>query len=298
MASKNIDTKNKNRLADIPHPQYNIWVNASAGSGKTYQLVERFVSLLLNDTPPDKILCLTYTRAAAFEMNERIVKKLVILANLYEPEMREKLKPYFRHRAIGDDDISRAQNLLFNVLDVAGGLHVMTIHAYALSIIRRFPLEADILPGVEQGSDSQLQKLREEAFESLSNETVSNHEKYEMTYNAFQHIAQIGKFYALETLLENLRRKIEGVSDNEVSVLLLHLRKYLALEDGLTEAKNWQNYQKQFLTESDKEFWQQAHDAFVASDKKTDQKFASDMAKAAKRFPVKSFIDKNLYDRG
>ena len=298
MAHKNTDTKNQQLLADIPHPQYNIWVNASAGSGKTYQLVERFVSLLLNDTPPDKILCLTYTRAAAFEMNERIVKKLVSFTNLPEPEMREKLKPYFRHRVIGNDDISRAQNLLFNVLDVAGGLNVMTIHAYALSIIRRFPLEAEILPGVAQGSDSQLKQLQSEAFEALSNETVSNHEKYEMTYNAFQHIAQIGKFYALETLLENLRRKIEGLSDNEVSVLLLHLRKYLALEYGLTEAKNWQNYQEKFLTESHKEFWQNAHDAFAASDKKTDQKFASDMAKLLKDFPSKASLTKIFMTAG
>ena len=298
MARKNIDTKNQQLLADIPHPQYNIWVNASAGSGKTYQLVERFISLLLNDTPPDKILCLTYTNAAAFEMNERIVKKLVILANLPEPEMREKLKPYFRHRAIGDDDISRAQNLLFNVLDVAGGLHVMTIHAYALSIIRRFPLEAKILPGVQLGSDSQLIQLRAKAFEALSDETVSNLEKYKTSYNAFQHIVQIGKFDKLETLLENMRRKIEGVSDNEVSASLLHLQKYLALEDGLTEAKNWQNYQKQFLTEKDKEFWQKAHDAFAASDKKTDQKFATDMAKLLKYFPSKAALTKVFMTAG
>ena len=292
MASENTNTKNQQLLADIPHPQYNIWVDASAGSGKTYQLVERFVSLLLNDTPPDKILCLTYTRAAAFEMNERIVKKLVILANLPEAEMREKLKPYFPHRAIKDDDIPRAQNLLFNVLDVAGGLHVMTIHAYALSIIRRFPLEAEILPGVEQGSDSQLKQLRMEAFETLSNETVSNREKYQTSYQAFQHIAQIGKFYALETLLENLRKRVEGVSDNEVSALLLHLQKYLALKEGLTEAKNWQNYQKQFLTESHKKFWQQAHDAFAASDSKQDKNFASDMASFLKNFPSKASLTK------
>ena len=130
------------RAAD---PDCSVWVGASAGTGKTRVLTDRVLRLLLDSTPPEKILCLTFTRAAAAEMADRIGLTLARWAVEPEAELQHALFELTgeppRH-AIQ----RRARRLFAQVLDAPGGLKIMTIHAFCQSLLRRFPLEADLPP--------------------------------------------------------------------------------------------------------------------------------------------------------
>jgi ATP-dependent helicase/nuclease subunit A len=133
------------RAAD---PDASVWVAAAAGSGKTKVLIDRFVRLLLTGTPPHKILCLTYTQAAAAEMITRVTQRLsnwaicdneTLLASLRELLVTEdKTLP---EREL-EDYSKRARNLFARALDCAGGLKIKTFHAFSQEILGRFPIEA------------------------------------------------------------------------------------------------------------------------------------------------------------
>jgi len=57
-------------------PDVSTWLSANAGSGKTRVLTDRVARLLLDEVPPERILCLTYTKAAAMEMQNRLFGRL------------------------------------------------------------------------------------------------------------------------------------------------------------------------------------------------------------------------------
>ncbi|HEY3147750.1 MAG TPA: double-strand break repair helicase AddA [Dongiaceae bacterium] len=126
-------------------PGYSAWVSASAGSGKTKVLGDRVLRLLLGDVPPAKILCLTFTKAAAAEMANRVAERLAAWAAASDDRLREELRDL-----TGGGDAKAlmpvARRLFARVLDTPGGMKIMTIHAFCQSLLRRFPLEAEVAP--------------------------------------------------------------------------------------------------------------------------------------------------------
>ncbi|MEX0809753.1 MAG: double-strand break repair helicase AddA [Dongiaceae bacterium] len=147
-------------------PDRSAWVSASAGSGKTKLLVDRVLRLLLNDVPPDKILCLTYTRAAAAEMANRVAETLGRWASSNEADLNaefaklldNKPSPLMR---------TRARRLFARVLDVPGGMKIMTIHAFCQSLLRRFPLEAGVAPQFDLIEERDAAQLLNEAMKTV-----------------------------------------------------------------------------------------------------------------------------------
>ena len=132
------------------------WVTASAGSGKTMLLTQRFLALLLDGAAPERILCLTYTRAAAAEMSTRIMEALKSCTE--EGEVVRLYRAFF-DRDPDEDEQQRALTLHTRSLDCKGGLRVMTFHAFCQSVLGKFPLESGIPPHfrlVEQGRKQQL----------------------------------------------------------------------------------------------------------------------------------------------
>ncbi len=126
-------------------PASSVWVSASAGTGKTKVLTDRVLALLLDGTAPERILCLTFTRAAAAEMSNRINRRLGAWAACKEIKLTEEIAEITG--AAPDDDLcARARALFAEVLDVPGRMKIQTIHAFCESLLRRFPLEADIAP--------------------------------------------------------------------------------------------------------------------------------------------------------
>ncbi len=126
-------------------PRSSVWVSASAGTGKTTVLVDRLLRLMLDGADPSRILCLTFTRAAAAEMANRLDGELAKWATLATAELRDAL-----NRLTGEypDDarLTRARRLFAQVLDAPGGIKIATIHAFCQSVLRRFPLEAGVSP--------------------------------------------------------------------------------------------------------------------------------------------------------
>jgi ATP-dependent helicase/nuclease subunit A len=133
---------------DIPQrkaagPRASVWVSASAGTGKTRVLIDRLLWLMLDGTDPARILCLTFTRAAAAEMANRLNEELADWATLKSGALAETLQ-----RLTGgmpdDAAIARARQLFARVLETPGGIKISTVHAFCQTLLRRFPLEAGV----------------------------------------------------------------------------------------------------------------------------------------------------------
>ena len=132
--------------ADASHPRAHRWVSASAGTGKTAVLSARVLRLLLQGVAPERILCLTFTKAGAAEMAERVHSRLAHWVQISDRDLRKELF------ALGEDNsdaaIARARLLFADVLEATGGgLRIQTIHSFCQALLAAFPLEAGLVPG-------------------------------------------------------------------------------------------------------------------------------------------------------
>ncbi len=129
-------------------PNLTAWVGASAGTGKTHVLTARALRLMLTGTQPENILCLTYTKAAAAEMKNRIFKELGSWTIMDDASLSAAI--FERTEEYADAKmLRRARQLFARVLDLSGGLSVQTFHSFCQSLLMRFPLEAGLTPGFE-----------------------------------------------------------------------------------------------------------------------------------------------------
>ncbi len=152
-------------------PNASSWVSANAGSGKTSVLTNRVARLLLSGTDPRRILCLTYTKAAAAEMQNRLFRTLGQWAMLEEAALRAALSRLGEPgETIPVADLDQARTLFARALETPGGLKIQTIHAFCDALLRRFPLEAGISPLFTVLEDRQAQALREEVLDDLAEE--------------------------------------------------------------------------------------------------------------------------------
>jgi ATP-dependent helicase/nuclease subunit A len=124
-------------------PAHSAWVSANAGSGKTYVLARRVVRLMLAGTPPGAILCLTFTKAAAATMANRVFELLGQWAVMEDATLRDAL-----HALDGEHHdaatLRRARRLFAEALETPGGLKVQTIHAFCERVLHQFPFEANV----------------------------------------------------------------------------------------------------------------------------------------------------------
>jgi ATP-dependent helicase/nuclease subunit A len=128
-------------------PREDVWLAASAGTGKTHVLASRVYRLLLSGkASPESILCLTFTKAGAAEMADRIHRRLASWVRLPTPTLRKDL---FALGEPNDDDmVKRARTLFARVLDArGGGLRIQTIHSFCQSLLSGFPAEIGLTPG-------------------------------------------------------------------------------------------------------------------------------------------------------
>ncbi|MFN7618793.1 MAG: double-strand break repair helicase AddA [bacterium] len=160
------------RAAD---PAINAFVMANAGSGKTTTLVDRVARLLLDGSKPDAILCLTFTKAAAAEMQRRLYQRLGAWAVATDDDLRRDLgKLEARDTGTYDrDGLSRARALFARALETPGGLKIQTIHAFCEQLLRRFPIEAGVSPGFRVIDDTEAAAVSAIAREALARASLS-----------------------------------------------------------------------------------------------------------------------------
>lgn len=148
-------------------PALHAWVAANAGSGKTTILRNRVIRLLLSGASPDRILCLTYTKAAAAEMQNRIFEELAKWVGLDDAELDREIGAILdekgRPAGFTRNQLAMARTLFAHAIETPGGLKIQTIHAFAERILRLFPLESGVPLNFEILDDATTSSLVEEA---------------------------------------------------------------------------------------------------------------------------------------
>jgi ATP-dependent helicase/nuclease subunit A len=142
------------------------WVAASAGTGKTKVLTDRLLGLMLDGGDPARVLCLTFTRAAAAEMANRLNERLAEWATLPRDAIACELEE-LTGRCPDEAMIARARQLFALTLDTPGGVKIATVHAFCQALLRRFPLEAGVSPEFGVLDERGAAEARLEAVESL-----------------------------------------------------------------------------------------------------------------------------------
>jgi ATP-dependent helicase/nuclease subunit A len=143
-------------------PRQSAWVAANAGAGKTHTLANRVTRLLLADAEPAKILCLTFTKAAAAEMQHRLFRQLGEWSMLPDEELSAKIKAIGAELG-GPEELRKARRLFAKALETPGGLKILTIHAFCQNLLSRFPLEAGVPASFKVLDDQTARELMSEA---------------------------------------------------------------------------------------------------------------------------------------
>ena len=149
-------------------PAASTWLAANAGSGKTKVLIDRVARLLLRQVDPVRILCLTYTRAAATEMQIRLFDRLGKWAMLPADDLRKALAELDFEGEISAETIADARRLFARALETPGGLKIQTIHSFCASLLRRFPLEAGVSPQFAEMDDRSARLLRDDVLAEMA----------------------------------------------------------------------------------------------------------------------------------
>ncbi len=139
-------------------PDYSVWVSASAGTGKTKILTDRFLRLLIKGVNFKNILCLTFTNAASVEMQLRISNKLKTFSLCDPAELEQELFLMSGQKPLALE-LENAKNLYSKLLNSNDPLNIYTIHAFCQKILKTFPVEAGIIPEFQMLEETQLQDI-------------------------------------------------------------------------------------------------------------------------------------------
>lgn len=185
-------------------PARSVFVSANAGSGKTTTLVSRVARLLLGGTAPGAILCVTFTKAAASEMQSRLFARLGSWAVMDNQQLTKELAT-LEGRTSGDypdEALSRARRLFARALETPGGLKIQTLHAFCEKLLRRFPMEAGITPGFTVLEDEAARRLSREARDDLARAALADADG--PLGQAYRYFALALDFQAFEGFLSTL----------------------------------------------------------------------------------------------
>jgi ATP-dependent helicase/nuclease subunit A len=212
-------------------PEISAWVAANAGAGKTYTLANRVARLLLGGAKPQKILCLTFTKAAAAEMQNRLFQQLGGWAMLPDDDLRDEIV-----RIGGDahEDLAKARRLFAAALETPGGLKVLTLHAFCQIVLSRFPLEARVAPAFEVLDDQSARALIKEARQHVLERAGSGDE--ELARAVALLVTEAGEFKLsgiLDAALGGDRRKLDRFFAGEGD-LAARVQEAHGLQDGDT----------------------------------------------------------------
>lgn len=150
-------------LNEIKDVDSSVWISASAGTGKTKSLIDRVIALLLNRVDPAKILCLTYTKAAATEMLNRLSAKAQSFLLMSDTELTDALSELEFDKSY----LKTAKTLYEKSLISSEWVQIQTIHSFCFGILKKFPIETGLLPGITLCDDYQKKKLLNQAIEKV-----------------------------------------------------------------------------------------------------------------------------------
>ncbi len=194
-----LDAKTRAGQATASDPVNTVWVSANAGSGKTHVLSQRVIRLLLDGVEPSRILCLTYTKTAAAQMENRVFERLAAWTALDDAKLSDAIFEIESKRA-NAARLKAARNLFARALETPGGLQIQTIHAFCTSVLKRFPLEANIAGHFELLDDATDAFIREEAKRQITIQAYRGGD--EELSSAFETVLGAGGEEGLKNLFE------------------------------------------------------------------------------------------------
>ena len=187
-------------------PKKSTWVSANAGSGKTKVLIDRVTRLLLNQTLPQHILCLTYTKAAASHMQNKLFERLGAWSMLSDENLLIELNSLGEEKSlISHQKLIQARQLFAGALDAPGGLKIQTIHSFCSSILRRFPLEAGISPNFIELDERNTKGIQTEILDNMAANDDSG---------IFTKIASILQVQEINSLLNEISKYRQQLNKN------------------------------------------------------------------------------------
>jgi len=225
-------------------PDVSVWVTASAGSGKTKVLTDRVLALLLAGTPPQRILGLTFTKAAAAEMSNRINTTLAGWVTKDDDALYADISRLARAQVEGASRetvkrmMDHARRLFAFVLDAPGGLQISTLHAFCQSLLRRFPLEVRVPPHFALMDDRDTSEALERALESSIIE--ARQDNSDVLSNALSILtARVHEthFSDLMQALVSSRAKLKRMIGGDLDAAIAAMRRHLGLKPHETEAQ-------------------------------------------------------------
>ncbi|MES2214984.1 MAG: UvrD-helicase domain-containing protein [Pseudomonadota bacterium] len=227
------------------NPSYSVWVSASAGTGKTKILTDRVIKLLLSGVNPSKILCLTFTNAAASEMLTRINRELKIFAKSSKKELLLSLESLFG-RPPKNQELDLAKRLFHTLLHLDQRLQIQTIHGFCQGVLRTFPFEAGIKPGFTVIDDLQAKDALKKSSEIITSQVTSQvaqdktHESNSLLANALQFLAVNVHDTTLDDLMieiVNSKVQFKILLDNftDSQMYEMHLKSLMKVQDNKDE---------------------------------------------------------------
>ena len=207
----------------------------NAGSGKTRVLTDRVIRLLLAGSTPNAILCLTFTKAAAAEMANRLHQRLGRWSVLAEAELGSELSALLG-RSPAREEVALARQLFARTLDAVGRLRIQTIHAFCESVLKRFPLEADVPPHFAIADDATSAQLLDEARDRL----LLGAQAETLLAEALKFVVSEVEERGFQTVLNELvaeRRKLRrllGEHGQDIEAVIGAIRARLGVADGET----------------------------------------------------------------
>ena len=248
-----------------------VFVSANAGSGKTYVLTQRVINLLMQGVDPSKILCITYTKAAAANMANRVFETLAKWITLDDAAFDQRIAdttgapPNTMQRAL-------ARRLFATALETPGGLKVQTIHAFCTQLLHQFPFEADVAARFEVLDDSATTELLDRLTLGVMQEAANDPDGLLGKALGIA-IARAADVTFKELIAETIRKRdlvFEWVNRaGGVSEAIDELTHAFDLTPGDTiEAVEQQYLSATLMPEAE---WQALIDVAAVSDKKTEQ---------------------------
>jgi ATP-dependent helicase/nuclease subunit A len=246
-----------------------VWVAASAGTGKTKVLTDRVLTLLLGGSAPQRILCVTFTKAAAAEMSIRLGDRLSEWAIAGDGKLAKDLEALIG-AAPKAEQLDEARRLFARMLDTPGGMRIDTIHAFCQSILRRFPIEAGIAPHFEVMDErSAAEALAQARAEILELSALAP-----ALAEIAGHVAE-GGFATLIDELVRERARLSELLDDGLDAVLARLRRSLDLAPDDTAA----GIVARACVEFDDGLVLAAARALIGSEKPSDRERGADMAR-------------------
>jgi ATP-dependent helicase/nuclease subunit A len=210
------------RAAD---PEASTWLSANAGSGKTRVLTDRVARMLLRGVPPQRILCLTYTKAAAAEMQNRLFKRLGAWAMMPAADLQRNLSDLgVDHTELAPEALDAARSLFAKAIETPGGLKIQTIHSFCSSLLRRFPLEAGVSPAFTEMDDRTGKLLRADILEEIAEQVPDVMETFATHFTGDE----------VDSFLQQIAKRAE---DFTIPLDVSKLSTDMGLPSGITETK-------------------------------------------------------------